>query len=999
VPFGSSVYFWSIEMSIHRMISACCCLAITFVATNPLLADGPLDQVKIKRGIVVLLDLPGTDATALMDSVRESELTLYFQSNDAAQINAVRTAADKAGLLGKRVFAEQGSLDSIHLAENIADCIIVSPTAESQTNDEAILKALRPRASAFVGQREIIKPVPDDIDEWSHPFHGPDNNPQSTDKRVKGDFQTQFLARPRFSPMPEQTVIAGGRVYKAMGHIAHKANQNEMLNTLLCINAYNGTILWKRPNSPGFMIHRNTMIATEDALLMGDHESCKIIDGETGKVRDEITIPKEITDGPVWKWMAHRDGTLYALVGNPEIKVDTMRSARRGLGHWPWGMWKGHDYKDPRTAFGYGRTLVAIDLKTKKIKWHYRDEEFLDARAICMNDTHIFCFCPEKFLLSVEIKTGKVAYKSTDKLLLGALGPNAKAQHYVTGYATTAYIKCDNENVYFAGPQRTKMVVASANEGKLNWTNDQGNLQLILRKDAIYAAGPQRSAGMRLDYKTGNVLSSFPARRACTRATGCEDSIFFRASGGTVRVMTESGTLQHIAPMRPPCQDGVLISNGQLYWGPWMCGCQLSLYGHIALSPQATDDSEKQEATPQLVSTGISDVKPLAADAADWTSYRGGNARNDLSAVKIPSAVKLDWTTDITLSDLPTAPVVAGGFVFVADRTGTVHAFDRSGKRVWKSYTAGPIYYPPAVADGRLFVGSADGRVYAFEAVTGKFLWSYRVAPQERWIPVFGRLVSTWPVSGGVVEQDGVIYAAAGIAHFDATYVVALNAKTGGLVTKNDTSGVIAEQVNNGISLQGNLTIVDNELRFLAGGVYETARYDLKTLKCLNAPKVQVSSQFRTAFYPYYPTYGKYVSLDYSCSDGCSLIHDASYEGSLFSNLALEEPLPPGVPKTKKEASRWFRRRGKAGPKNLWQDKANRRFTSFVVNDQTLMATGHPDQSPEKSFLVAINIKDGSDQWIRDLPADAVKGGMSIGADGRVYISLENGKLVSFKSE
>ena len=85
-------------------------------------------------------------------------------------------------------------------------------------------------------------------------------------------------------------MIAGGRIYKAMGHIAHKANQNEMLNTLLCINAYNGTILWRRPLSPGFMLHRNTMIATDDALYMGDHESCKIIDGETGELRDEIKV-------------------------------------------------------------------------------------------------------------------------------------------------------------------------------------------------------------------------------------------------------------------------------------------------------------------------------------------------------------------------------------------------------------------------------------------------------------------------------------------------------------------------------------------------------------------------------------------------------------------------------------------------------------------------------------------------------------------------------------
>ena len=138
------------------------------------------------------------------------------------------------------------------------------------------------------------------------------------------------------------------------------------------------------------------------------------------------------------------------------------------------------------------------------------------------------------------------------------------------------------------------------------------------------------------------------------------------------------------------------------------------------------------------------------------------------------------------------APVAAGGLVFVADRTGVVQAFNDTGKPVWKAYTSGAVYYPPAVAHDRVFVGSADGRVYAYEAATGRFLWSYRVAPQERRIPVFGKLISRWPVAGGVVVEGDTVYAAAGITHYDGTYVVALDALTGKLKAENSTSGVIS---------------------------------------------------------------------------------------------------------------------------------------------------------------------------------------------------------------
>ena len=199
--------------------------------------------------------------------------------------------------------------------------------------------------------------------------------------------------------------------------------------------------------------------------------------------------------------------------------------------------------------------------------------------------------------------------------------------------------------------------------------------------------------------------------------------------------------------------------------------------------------------------------------------------------------------------------------------------------------------------------------------------------------------------------------------------------------------------------MQGNLQIVDGELRFLGGGVYETARYDLSTLECLNEPRAEVNSQYRTAFYPYYPDYGKYVSLEYKCSDGNTLCHDASYEGSLFGNLSLQTPLSPGTRGMVKDAARDFlRRRGRAGaaPKSLWTDKADRRFTSFVVNEDALLGAGHPDGKPTESFLAAINVQDGTDRWIQKLPATPVKGGVAMDSTGRILVSLENGQLLCF---
>ena len=981
-------------------------------AANSASVKDSLARLEVQSGIVAVVGLPEGDGPALVKSLEGNEITLWFQSSDETEVAAVRAAADKAGLLGSRLFAALVPAAKIRLADNLADGIIVAPSAAGAAADGELLRALRPQAIALVGDRKLTKPVPVGFDDWSHPYHGPDNNPNSTDQYVRGEFRTQFIGMPQFSPMPEQSVIAGGRIFKAMGHIAHKSNQNEMLNTLLCINAYNGTIQWRRKLAEGFMIHRNTMIATDDSLYMGDHESCKVIDAKTGEISREIKIDAGITDGPVWKWMALKGNVLYALVGNPEVTVETLPSLNRGLGHWPWGMWKGHDYADARTAFGFGRTLVAVDRYSGKLLWHYRDAEFLDARAVCMSNDRLYCMSPGKFLVCVDAANGQLLWRNNSAELLEAIGPNERAQHFMTGYATTCYMKSSPEYLFFAGPQRKRMVVASTKDGRLLWTHDIGNLQLVLREDAIYAAGPQQSSGVRLDYASGRVLSSLPGRRACTRATGCIDSVFYRAAEGTMRVMTESNRAEHIAPMRPPCQDGVLVANGHLYWGPWMCGCALSLYGNIGLSPVS---GVGEHHSPPLARTaaeiyegaltsfaGGDRVAPLGADKAAWAAFRGDAAQSDSTSLPLPEELTLKWTRTVAAGDLPTAPVAAGGLVFTANRLGAIQAHDADGTQVWKQHVPGAIYYPPAIAHDRAIVGSADGRVYAFEAKTGRPLWTFRVAPAERVISVFGKLISAWPVAGGVAVQGDTVYAAAGITHYDGTYVVALDAGSGKLKTANVTSGVLANEINGGISLQGELQIVGGELRFLGGGVYETARYDLKTLNCLNEPSKTVTSQYRTAFYPYYPTYGKYVSLEHRCGDGNLLCHDAGYDGAMFGNLTLRSPPAPGTKPLVKDAARdYLRRRGIEAqqPAGIWKDKLNRRFTSFVVSEGELLSTFHPDNKPKEPQLVRLDIKTGADREVHALPADAVKGGTAIDAEGHVYVTLENGELLCFQGK
>lgn len=290
-----------------------------------------LDRIETKNDICVVLGLPKTQLRSLLSEfIIERDLIVYFQSPDLNEAATMRKAADRRGFLGTRVFVEEGDWKSIHLASNLAGIVFVSASARDSVSEKELLRVVYPGGTIVIGKKKIIKPHVNNTDSWSHPYHGPDNNPQSTDQRARAPYITQFLADPKFCPMPEISVAAGGKVFRAFGHIAHKANQNEMLNTLICVNAYNGIILWKRPLKEGFMIHRNTMVATPDILYMADDESCKLIDTQTGQIKDEIVIPEGVADGPVWKWMALENGILYALIGEPEVEIHTQRSKTPG---------------------------------------------------------------------------------------------------------------------------------------------------------------------------------------------------------------------------------------------------------------------------------------------------------------------------------------------------------------------------------------------------------------------------------------------------------------------------------------------------------------------------------------------------------------------------------------------------------------------------------------------------------------------------------------------
>ena len=177
----------------------------------------------------------------------------------------------------------------------------------------------------------------------------------------------------------------------------------------------------------------------------------------------------------------------------------------------------------------------------------------------------------------------------------------------------------------------------------------------------------------------------------------------------------------------------------------------------------------------------------------------------------------------------------AGNLVFVPGQDGSASALDlQTGAVRWRFATGGRLFAPPTIADDRCYIGSCDGCIYCLEAATGRELWRYRVAPMDRRIMVYGDLMSTWPITGGVLVQDGVVYAAAGILDVDGTYVAALDARSGQVKWRNDRSGHLDATRDTGVAACGFPAIFKGRLWI------RSVSYDLATGACrasVDAPR------------------------------------------------------------------------------------------------------------------------------------------------------------------
>jgi outer membrane protein assembly factor BamB len=359
-----------------------------------------------------------------------------------------------------------------------------------------------------------------------------------------------------------------------------------------------------------------------------------------------------------------------------------------------------------------------------------------------------------------------------------------------------------------------------------------------------------------------------------------------------------------------------------------------------------------------------------------------------------------------------TAPVTAGGLTFTGGADGIVRAIDAdTGEVRWTAYTGGAVRVPPTIWEGRAFVGSGDGWVYALEAGTGRLLWKFRAAPAERMIPVYGTLMSTWPVAAGVLVEDGIAYAAAGIANYDGTYVYALDARTGQVKWHNSTSGHLDAEARTGVSVQGHLLLHDGKLYLASGTSVSPAVYDAATGRCLNKPGQLgecvsrsprgwelslLADQVVACGKPFYghPAYDVYDGTVFNrvflASAGDTPVVWSSTAGGQKVMGFTEFDRRGFARKMADPGNRFQIDWGKIAPRSqpAWSADFEKAHAMAVCRNAVLLATDKE--------LVALAASNGGVMWKQPLPQPPVPWGLAVDSAGRAVVTLTDGRIVCF---
>ena len=786
---------------------------------------------------VGLAHVPRCGEAELALALAEADEGLYVhgQDPDPSAVAAARKAAGGRGFLNRRASFDQGGLSRLLPVGRSCDLVVLTDLKRDELTPALaaeIRRVLHPwygvavlgdvsgklDTSRLKGWAQEIAPDVSELpgagnlviaeagplegaDNWSHYWHGPDNNAVSKDTAYSYPETIQWTGKPFNASRTDLPIVANGRLFMLWNSnlVAYSSKGEAVLpgeEVALRLRAWkpvwwkgpledqrgpllvgkatgSGVTLWHRRLSPAAWLQaqRSIVVAEGDGLLVGDGSKLLELDQATGTERCRVELDCEEI-----KWVAATDSHV-AILGGASFTTKQTEKYEKNI------------VKEPSARFrSSGSLLTVLDRTTLEPLWSEgrAREPYFDPRTPAISGGRLFVFGEDSVAEAYDLATGMPVWKTETGIEfdheVGYLWHRV-LRHPVAGYAVSGlYI--------VGGPKMDRCAVLSQQDGRAMWDLPRGGRPWapvpLGYRDLIWFNGSG------VDPVTGETKRNKPVDLGgCGHCTAAPQGIIGMAGLTWDAVRDVSVPPVHC---KSACANGQFVANGLIWRIP-------SGVGHIpeyrGFNVRGPVEKGLPPAGPKLVRT--SESAPTTGDAPDWTSYRSNAKRTASVAAEVPGDASLIWRADVAgdvVQDvppggvlvgprlMPAPPVMGEGKLVVAINDGTVHAMDlKTGEPLWRAHTGGRIQSSPTIWNGRVFVGCADGCLYAFALADGRQLWRLRVAPQAGRMMFFDQLGSRWPVLASPLVVDGRVYAVAGyMDRLDGVWAVVADAVSGEIV-------------------------------------------------------------------------------------------------------------------------------------------------------------------------------------------------------------------------
>jgi len=631
-----------------------------------------------------------------------------------------------------------GSLPYVPYLCNLIVVEDMKALAANGIGRDELMRVLAPRGTLCVLANgrwtKTVQRRPAGMDDWTHPHHGPDGNMVSNDRMVHFPMGLRWIAG-----MPKNInsragvrgwVLAGGRCYIVTSNVVDNLAGGIKAKThyLICRDAFNGLPLWRihlaTTDSPGGLHWRNT------SPLAADDQRVYAVGKGKAIIVDGATGKVEHTLKTAYQGerMVLLDNTL--VLSCWEKRGETKARFERGGG------------AGPRVNTTDKGSVEAYAHDTGKRLWKldYPAYSMLAADGAVYLLTRNANPATANSIIAVDIRSGRQRWRVAHT----ELGKEPDLQLDLAGPGFLAVAKRKKET----------LKVLEAKTGKLLWSKKYHSVrpshwkQLTSYRFIMLVNGQLWYSGWKYNPLTGKVVGKLPKgmpkdESQMLDATICVPRTIIGnliADSRRCRYFELPDPSNSSAPARTitfnaargACIQGMVPANGMFYTAQNKCGCVPGqILGFLGFGPNGALPAEKVFARARPVQRGaaFADAKPGSIDPNAWPMHRANAERSGSTAAPAPDSLDILWQRSAAQPN--SGPM----------------------KAAWDA-RLGPVITPPVAAGARVFVAATElGQVKAFDIATGKAAWTVTLGSRIDSAPtILGNLCV-------IGSHDGWVYA------------------------------------------------------------------------------------------------------------------------------------------------------------------------------------------------------------------------------------------------